>query len=127
MDGVALIRRFFELALGDDLDGAAALLADDLVIHEPPGLPYGGEFHGVDGWRDVTTRANAWASHEVLGPAEWLTSGDAVVMLARTRFRSRTSGRSADVDVVTVLRVRDGRIAEMDVYYREPEAVAALA
>src|SRR5579859_7823785 len=90
-DALGVIQQFYDLIFKEDLAAAMCLLHEDLVIHEPPGLPYGGEFHGIEGWRDIITRADEWASHEILAPIEWLPCGDAVTMVVKTRFTSKTS------------------------------------
>jgi uncharacterized protein len=46
-------------------------------------------------------------------------------MRTRMKFTSRGSGRSAEVGLVEIYTVRDGLIAELDVYYKDPSAVAA--
>jgi ketosteroid isomerase-like protein len=41
-------------------------------------------------------------------------------------FTARVSGKSVEMSLVEVYTVRDGRIAALDVYYKNPSAVAAL-
>lgn len=41
---VDTVRRFYDLVMSGDLDSASALLDENIVIHEPPQLPYGGSF-----------------------------------------------------------------------------------
>lgn len=65
---------------------------------------------------------------ELLSPFEFRdVDGEAVLLTVKVRFTSRTTGRSADTDVIEVLKVKDGRLTEFDVYYRDPGAVAGLA
>jgi ketosteroid isomerase-like protein len=125
---IDLIRRFYDLALGGRADAAAELLDDErLVIHEPAGLPYGGEYYGIQGWRDCSGLENELVQHELLSPIAYAGVGeDLVLMRVRVKFTSRATGRSTETDVVELLRVRDGKIVEFDVYYKAPEDVAAL-
>jgi hypothetical protein len=41
-------------------------------------------------------------------------------------FTSRASGKSVEMRLVEVYTVRNGLIVELDVYYKDPSAVAAL-
>jgi len=41
-------------------------------------------------------------------------------------FTARTSGESVEMDLVELYKVRDGQIVELDVYYKDPSAVASL-
>jgi ketosteroid isomerase-like protein len=61
------------------------------------------------------------------GPITTDPLGDDVVAARfRLRFISRASGESVEMGLVEIYTVRDGRIAELDVYYKDPAAVAAI-
>ncbi len=127
-ENVATVRRFYDIVLSGDLDAASALLDERIVVHEPPGLPYGGEYQGVAGWREITEHEMATMKTELLSSIEFHdVDGETVLMRVRVRFTSRETGRSADTDVVELLKVSDGRLTEFDVYYKDPGAVAGLA
>lgn len=117
----------FSKALGDkDLERACALLHRDLVVREAGGLPYSGEYHGPQGFRKLLTKMND--SMELTpGPVTRdCLSDDTVVSRFRLAFTARTSGESVEMDLVELYKVRDGLIVDLDVYYKDPSAVAAL-
>ncbi len=117
----------FSKALGDkDLERACALLHRDLVVHEAGGLPYSGEYHGPQGFRELWTKMNE--SMELTpGPVTRdCLSDDTVVSRFRLAFTARTSGESVEMDLVELYKVHDGLIVDLDVYYKDPSAVAAL-
>ena len=41
-------------------------------------------------------------------------------------FTARASGESIDMQLANIFRLRDRRIAELDVYYKDPSAVGRL-
>jgi hypothetical protein len=49
-----------------------------------------------------------------------------VVLCYRLTFTVRKSGESVELSVAEVFSVRDGLIEELDVFYKNPSAVAAL-
>ncbi len=57
---------------------------------------------------------------------QYLVDGDKVVIYYRLTFTARASGDSVEMRVTEVFTVRDGRIAELDVFYKDPSAVAGL-
>jgi uncharacterized protein len=62
-----------------------------------------------------------------LDPAiQYLVAGDTVAMRTRLKFTARSSGRSVDVKLVEFYKVQNRQISEVDVYYKDPSAVAAL-
>jgi hypothetical protein len=49
-----------------------------------------------------------------------------VAMRYRLTFTARAFGRSVQMGLVEIYTVPDGLIVELDVYYKDPSAVAAL-
>jgi ketosteroid isomerase-like protein len=122
----ATVSRFMTALSVGKLDEARSLLRDDFVVYEAGGLPYSGEYHGPDGFFELFTKMT---EAMVLAPGptiEYLLAGDTVATRYRLRFTARVSGKSVELSLVEVYTVRDGRIAALDVYYKNPSAVAAL-
>jgi uncharacterized protein len=123
---LATVRRFMAAAGAERKNERCRLLRDDFVVHEAGGLPFSGDYHGSEGFFDLLNRMN-----DVLdltaGPITTDPLGDdAVAARFRLRFISRASGESVEMGLVEIYTVRDGRIAELDVYYKDPSAVAAI-
>ena len=125
--GIAVAREFYGRIAAGEFEDAAQLVDPDLVVHEPQELPYGGEYHGFAGFLDLLARLTAVVEIAPASPLEFSDAGDRVVVQMVGRFTSPVSGRSVDTGVVELLSVRDGRIAELDVFYKDPGAVASLA
>jgi hypothetical protein len=61
------------------------------------------------------------------GPAvQYLLADDTVAIRYRLKFTARASGQGIEMSLVEIYTVRDGLIVELDVYYKDPSAVAAL-
>jgi hypothetical protein len=58
---------------------------------------------------------------------QFFDAGDFVVVKATGRFTSHASGQSAVTELVELFTVRDGKLIDMDIYYKDPGAVAALS
>jgi uncharacterized protein len=123
---VATVRRFMAATGAERRNERRSLLHDDFVVHEAGGLPFSGDYHGSQGF-ELLNRMNAVLELKA-GPITADALGDdAVAARFRLTFISRASGKSVEMGLVEIYRVRDGRIAELDVYYKDPAAVAALA
>src|SRR5690606_13014045 len=122
MSGVETVSRMFELAAAGNFDDALALLHDDFVAREPPGLPYSGEHHGPAAFRDLITHITGLMDI-AFESIDFADAGDTVVMEVTGRFTSRASGRSVVMDFIEVFTLRDGKIAEDDIYYKDPGAI----
>jgi len=120
------VRRFMRAVGEGKLDEACNLLQEDFVVYQAGGLPYSGEYHGPQGFVELLTTMNE-ALELTAGPkTEHPMGDDTVASRFRLTFTARASGRSVEMGLVEVYRVRDGLIAELDVYYKDPSAVAAL-
>jgi ketosteroid isomerase-like protein len=125
-EGLETVRRFSR-ALGDrDLTKVASLLHRDLVVHTAGGLPYSGDYYGPQGFLELfaaMTRVMDLAP----GPlCQQSLDEQTVVSRFRLRFVARSSGKQAEMDLVEIYQVSDGLIVDLDVYYKDSSAVAAV-
>jgi uncharacterized protein len=124
--GLETVRRFSR-ALGDrDLAKVESLLHRDLVVHTAGGLPYSGDYYGPQGFLELFA-----AMTQVLeltpGPlCQQSLDEQTVVSRFRLRFVARSSGKQAEMDLVEIYQVSDGLIVDLDVYYKDSSAVAAV-
>lgn len=122
-----MLAEVYRLAGLRDWDGVAALCAPDFVVHEAPGLPYGGEWRGQDALQRVATAMyGTWAEakvdiHEIVGGEEW-----GVVVLTLTMTSKRT-GRIFSQTVNEAGRFKDGILQELRIHYFDAAEVAAEA
>ena len=119
-DGIDVAREFYGHIASGEFEEAKELLAPEFVVHEPRELPYGGEYHGFDGFLDLLKRLTAVAEIAPVTTPEFAAAGDRVMVRMIGRFTSPTSGRSVDTGVLELVSFHDGRIAELDVFYKGP-------
>lgn len=115
-------------ALGaHDLEGIHDCLADDFVLHEPPALPFGGDFHGAEGYVELVRQIQSYFEVELLSSKMTEARDDLLLCELRIRFKSRQTGKSADMDLVDLYHFGvEGKINRMDAFYMDPDLIAAL-
>src|ERR1700744_5499803 len=123
---LATVRRFMAAAGEEPLNERCSLLHDDFFVHEAGGLPFGGDYHGPQGFFELLNRMNDLLELKAGPITTYPLGNDAVAARFRLTFIARASGKSVQMGLVEIYSVRDGRIAELDVYYKDPAAVAAL-
>jgi ketosteroid isomerase-like protein len=125
-DALVIVERFMNAIVEERLDDARGLLHDEFVAYEAGGVPYSGEYRGPQGFFDLLAKMTE-SMELTLGLApQCLLAADSVAVRSRVTFTSRASGKSIEMRLVEVYTVRDGLIVELDVYYKDPSAVAAL-
>jgi ketosteroid isomerase-like protein len=110
------IRRVAAARRRGDFDAVRALLADDIVWHEPGAADYSGDHRGGDvvvalmkKLAEITDRTF------VLEPQELLVTETHAV--ARTRWWAERGGLRVEGNEIGVYRFADGRIAEAWFWY----------
>ncbi len=124
---IAVLERFYAaeavyMNAGGALAGAdfaemAATLHEDVVLHQSPDLPWGGEFVGHTGYEEWARLMSTAFEHLEVRGARFFVEGDTVVILCQLVTRSRATGEELDEPMAQVVRVRGDRIAEFRPFY----------
>ena len=102
---------------GASFAGLAATLDPDVVLHQSPDLPWGGEFHGHAGYEGWARQMSRAFDRLDVKDARFFTGADTVVITCRLVTRSRASGETLDLPMTQVVRVRGERIVEFRPFY----------
>jgi len=121
---VEVVQRFEDAFVRGDMDEVLSLLTPDVVVHEAPSLPYPGDHRGHDGFLRLADAFNTvW---EIVSDLDltFLDAGETrVVVLVAFDVMTRPTGVPLRLRLVEVYTVRDGRISDLDVYYRDTAAI----
>ncbi|HWI71477.1 MAG TPA: nuclear transport factor 2 family protein [Baekduia sp.] len=125
---IATVQQWFHLVNEEDFANLSLLVHDDLVTSLSKELPYGSVFHGMSGL--IEARNRVMSVLQPHGPPTGIqiyetVDGNVTVRL-HGQFVVKGTGKSVEQDVMEFFGFRDGKIAEVDIYYREPGAIAAL-
>ena len=125
--GVAVVRGFNDALARGDVGGMLDFLDPEVEFRAPESLPWGGTFHGHEGFREflakVFNQQPAEFSRELL---EYLDAGERVVVLLRLRGAPNGGGKGFDVPEVHVWTVRDGKIVDFEGYFDTATALRTL-
>jgi hypothetical protein len=125
-DCQAIVVKFMNAIVDERLDDARSLLHEEFVVHEAGGVPYSGDYHGPQGFFELLMNINEVLELTPSPAIQYLRADDTVAMFYRLTFTARATGESVEMGVVEVYSVRDGLIVELDVFYKDPSAIAAL-
>jgi ketosteroid isomerase-like protein len=111
-NSTSVVRAAYEAFQRGDIDGALALMSDDIDWNSPAveGMPFGGPCRGKNAVADFFTKLNE--SEEILAfePREYITQGERVAVLGSYQARVRATGRVVSSPWIHVFTVRDGRV-----------------
>lgn len=103
-------------------------LASDVVLHQSPDLPFGGDFVGFEGYERWAIKMGSIFDKLEVTNREFFEQGDNVIVVCRFITRSRINGSVQDFPMVQVVTVRNGKIVDFrPFYWNVPAYVAAAA
>lgn len=115
---VETVKRLFAAVRRRDLAGVREAYSPEVVIHESPSLPYGGDYHGQE--EAVEHLDGYYRTWEPVRPAVWQpstpifleTAADSVVVLWQEEAVAPSSGRRIVLPALGVYQVQDGKVVE---------------
>jgi hypothetical protein len=121
----AFCESFLAALAAGDFETIGGMLDPGFTMREADGLPYGGVYEGVEGWRRLLPLiGKTWAGLKVR-PIEFPAEGaDALVVRLALSGRSRKTGRPFETTVMELWRFREGRLAEILPYYWDTHLLA---
>jgi uncharacterized protein len=108
---IDLVRSSYERFNAGDLEGALAMMDDDIVWHQAQGLPHGGTYHGLPAVRAAIFDPldEQWWDDFRADPDEIEGTGDTVSVIGRYTARAKQTGKPLDVPFCHIWRFRDRR------------------
>jgi ketosteroid isomerase-like protein len=134
VDNVEVVLAVLTAVEERNADGLFALCHDDVELHEPASLPYGGSTRGKQVLQEqlVTSPEDTWigtwgplqptARERRLDPRVVAASGDEVVVVWQQRAVAQ-SGERFEAPVLALYEVRDGRFARAQMFHFDTAAI----
>ena len=88
----------------------AATLDPDVVLHQSPDLPWGGNFRGHAGYEDWARQMSGAFDQLEVKDRPSIADGDTAITICRLVTRSRANGAVFDAPMAQVVKVRNDRI-----------------
>jgi ketosteroid isomerase-like protein len=114
----------YQLGAAGDFEGLKQYLAPDFFCVEAESLPYGGTYHGFDGYVKLfTTIFGLWEDAEA--EIESLIA-DQNSVAARVVLKGRVGDERFSMPLCEVWDLRDGKIVKVTPYYFDTKVLADL-
>ena len=128
IDNIETTRRLFKAVEERDVVGVLAAYDPSIVIRDAALLPYGGVHYGLKGAKQhIEGAAQTWnhlqpEAQRKMDPV-FLNAGEYVVVLWRLKGLEASSGRTLDLPVASVYKMRGGKIIESQMFYSDTVAI----
>lgn len=119
-----ILHAFAKEVVAGNRDGLRSLLHEDVVAHEAPTLPYGGDHHGPDAFMNLfETVQSTWEFTEVFQYTYYESGPDTVILQVEVDSVAAATGKPIRLRLAEIFRIRDNKIAELDIYYWDTAAM----
>ncbi len=113
-----IVRRFDTAVIGGDLDRAMTWAHPDVTVREAPSLPYANVYTGREGLAQMNEDvAGWWEFKEPLSLQFIGVTPNLVIARIEGPVKVRATGEDVDFLVTEWMTVRDGLLADVEVFY----------
>lgn len=120
-----IVRAGYDSLRKGDLPGLLACIAEDVVISRPALFAWGKVQKGRDYFAHVIGRMVSCANFAITGSEIFEGDVDVIGTLSYI-LTAHNTGEKLDIKIVEIFSVEDGLITRIDVYDKDPSAVAAF-
>jgi hypothetical protein len=125
-ENVQVVRIALEALQRGDIATFLQALDQEVEIHEPDSLPYGGTYKGHEGiQRLIGALAETWMNLEAL-PEEILGAGDTVLVMLRLKAQGRKSGKEIDMPVAEFWDMRNRKAIRIRLFYQDTVSILQI-
>jgi ketosteroid isomerase-like protein len=111
---VGVVRGFNDALAQGDMGGMLDFLDPQLEWRAPESVPWGGTFHGREGFREFVGKLLDQPVEFRREMLEYLDAGERIVVLLRQMGRRKGSDTEYDVPEVHIWTIRDGKIVDFE-------------
>jgi hypothetical protein len=122
---VAVIRAFYDAVARKDIDAILHVLDPQVVWRTPESLPWGGTFHGHEGFREFFGKLVQEPVENRREVEEYLDTGDRIVTQLRLFGQPKVGETETEVPEVHVWTVRNGKIVDLEAIFDTATALRA--
>src|SRR5215475_1402615 len=123
---INLVKSLYEAFGRRDPVAIMALVDPTIEIRQSDLLPWGGSYKGLLGLQSFFTKLLSNVDSE-LDRNQYVDAGDDVVMIGRTRGKTKEKGTPFDVTAIHIWTVRNGKIVGFHPYIDTPAMLKVLA
>jgi ketosteroid isomerase-like protein len=95
----------------------------DVTVIEPVSVPHGGLHRGVGEYRSLQERMRTLWEQRIESAEYWQCAADRVALRIVIRWTARTTGRSVVLPMIDMIKFRDGKIVEIEVFLQDTGAL----
>lgn len=126
-DNIEIVKTMAKNGILGRWDIVRQYVSDDLVMHVPPGLPYGGDYHGWEGYQRCFKEMGKFFTELKGGEAELASVGNKVIVVTTMSGRIAKNGKPISFALATIWKLKDGKVFDIVPFYYDTKTISDLA
>jgi ketosteroid isomerase-like protein len=117
-ENIEIVTTMLEAFIAGDMGRLTSVIAEDCVVVESSALPYGGEYHGKDGFAKLAVLIGE--SYDIVEfgmPDAILADENQAVTVNFWTIKSKKTGKQATMRTLELIQVSDGLIRRVEPIY----------
>jgi uncharacterized protein len=102
-------------------------VSDDLVMHVPPSLPFGRDYHGWDGYLQMFKELATFFTGLKSGETNYASFGDKVIVMSTLSGNVASNGKPISFPITAIWQLKDGKVVDIVPFYYDTKAICDLA
>lgn len=123
---VTIVKELYAALPAMDWDTYTRHLHPDFKVVESDGLPFAGEFSGMDGFMALIGKVFEMFSEFVPVAREICVGEDSVMVWVDITLTGKQTGKTVTMPLIEVFKFQDDKLIEIRPFYFNPEAVKAI-
>jgi ketosteroid isomerase-like protein len=119
----AVVQALYDAGARGDVPALMSCLAQDIVVHEPAFLPYGGRYVGQEAFLTMFSQINEHLDLSAITLDYLVADNERVIGVLR--IPDRATGQ--DTVLAEQSTLRDGKIVDMRIFYFDPQSMISTA
>jgi ketosteroid isomerase-like protein len=123
-----IVETILNNARAGNLDVIEGYFAEDFVLHNAPGLPYGGDYFGWSGYVEQCDKLNSFWANAIHHEREFIAVGDDRVFVHFWIDRDIAhNGQRVKMPIVAIWELKEGKVTRIRPFYFDTKRIADLA
>jgi SnoaL-like domain len=126
-ENLRIVQLMLENGHAGHWDVVRPFVSDQLVMHVPRSLPFGGDYHGWQGYMNVLNAIGTFFTEIKSGPRDFATVGDKVIVTGTLSCRIAANGRNVAFPLTDIWRLKGEQVVEITAFYYDTKEIVDLA
>lgn len=123
-ENLQIVKTMAENGVKGAWDVVRPYVSDDLVMHVPQGLPFGGDYRGWDGYLNMFKQFAVYFTDLKSFEAKFAAMDDKVIVMAGLAGRVKKTGKPISIPITAIWQVKDGKVVDIVPFYYDTKAIS---